>query len=440
MIDDSATDVRDSPTAARDFAKLWAGQSASWMGDQFMVLALPLLAVTTLHSTSSEAALIPFFLFGPFLVLGLPAGAIVERMPLRTAMLCCDAVQAVCFGLIAGLAALGALSLPGLLVLVAVSGCATVFFEVASTSYLPTLFTGTTRLQRANARLFFSESVSRTLGPLASGPVIAWMGAVAAVGFNAATFVLAALAIAWIRTRESRAPVPAEKRRRGWILRDVREGLRFVFGHPRLEPVISCGTVYVLFLTMVEASLVLYCREVLGLDAAGIGLVVGAGAAGFPMGNLISARVIDRFGMARPLVAGASVSVCGLVAMPVAGGAGSVVGLVAGSVVHGIGEGVFGPISLTLRQTESPPTLISRVNSVQRFLLWGGIPVGSLAASGIIAVAGLSAAVWIGALGTVLCVPVLVRRGIRADLGRPSAANALPSTAEEQQNIVPATE
>lgn len=413
-LEDPRPGPADSPTADRDFAKLWAGQSFSLIGDHFMVLTLPLLAVGTLHATESQAALLPLALYLPFLVLGLPAGAVIERMSRRTVLLLCDGVQFVAFGLIALLTPLGAMSLWSLLALVAVAGCATVFFQVAYTSYLPALFVDGRRLHRANARLSLSESLATTLGPLAAGPVVAFLGAVWAVGLNATTFLISMVAVALIRTVQTRDDAAFAPRVRGWIVRDVREGLKFVFAHPTLQPVILCGTVYVLFLTMIDAALVLYCARVLGLDPVGIGLVVGAAAAGFPIGNLVSGRLIDRFGMPRTLLLGATVSVTGIVAMPLAGSLGSTVGLVVGSIVHGVGEGTFGPTALTLRQTASPPHLLGRVQSIQRFLTWGSRPVGSLLASAAIAVGGLSAAVWIGGLCTVLCVPVLLRRGIRA--------------------------
>ena len=87
--------------------------------------------------------------------------------------------------------------------------------------------------------------------------------------------------------------------------------------------------------------------------------------------------------------------------------------MIVGSIVHCVGEGAYGPISLTLRQTESPPNLLSRVGSVQRFLIRGVIAIGSLLASGVTVLFGLSGAMWVGAIGTVLCLPTLFRRGIR---------------------------
>jgi MFS family permease len=385
-----------------------------------MVLALPLLAVTVLGVSPAQAALVSFALFLPFLPLGLPAGAIVDRIRRRTTMLVCNSLQVAAFGAIWLLAATNTLTFPLLLALVTLSGCGVVFFQVAYTSYLPNLYSDPRDLHQGNARLALSESTSRALGPMAAGPVIAALGVVGAVAANVVSFVASVFSLLLIRHREP--PREAAKRERGWLRRDIAAGLRFVSGHPMLQPIMLCGTTYVLFLSMVETSLVLYCRNVLGLPTHWIGVVVGAAAAGYPIGNMLSTRLAFRLGTPRTLVVTASISVVGIVAMPAfgsLGGTAGAAGLVAGSVVHCIGEGAYGPTSLTLRQTESPSYLLGRVGSVQRFGMWGAVALGSLMAAGATAIVGLAGAVWIGALGTVLCIPVLLRRGIRtAVLGR----------------------
>jgi hypothetical protein len=69
-----------------------------------------------------------------------------------------------------------------------------------------------------------------------------------------------------------------------------------------------------------------------------------------------------------------------------------------------------------LRQTQTPAELLGRTSAVQRFALWGAVAVGSLLAASVTALAGLTATVWIGAVGTTLCLPALLQRGIRAAL------------------------
>ncbi|MBH8560708.1 MFS transporter [Nostoc sp. CENA67] len=406
-------------TAKRDFRMLWAGQSLNLLGDQFLVIALPLLAVQVIGASASQAVLLPFALFIPFLLFGLPAGAIVDRLPRRLTMIVCDSIQAVIFTIVAALTFSGTLTFPILMLLVSIAGTAVVFFQIAYTSYIPELFSEARDLQRSNSRLFFSESMTKTLGPMAAGPVIAWLGASVAIAVNAATFIISVLSLLAIKHRHPTRISPVKKQERGWIYRDIREGLHFVFRHQRLEPVIMCGVVYVMFSVMIESSLVLYCLNVLGLNTITIGFVVGAAAAGFPLGNLICTKPVRRFGVARTLVVSAAVSVSGLILIPIAGSLGSVPGLIAANILHGFGEGVFGPTALTLRQTDTPDHLLGRINSVQRFLMWGVIPIGNLIAALTIKLFGLSGVLWVGGFGTVFCLPLLMRRGILNELLNP---------------------
>ncbi|GAB1544198.1 MFS transporter [Scytonema sp. NUACC21] len=404
-------------SAKRDFRILWAGQSLNLLGDQFLVVALPLLAVQVMGVSASQAVLLPFVLFAPFLVFGLPAGAIVDRLPRRLTMIVCDTIQAVVFVLVTALALKGTLTFPMLVLLVAIAGTAVVFFQIAYTSYLPELFSEARDLQRSNSRLFFSESITKTLGPMLAGSIIAWLGIAAIMAVNAGTFVLSVLSLLVIKHRQPKTTKHQVKKQiKGWVYRDIREGLYFVFRHGRLEPVIMCGVVYVTFSIMIDSTLVLYCLNVLGLSSLIIGFVVGAAAGGFPIGNLLCTQLVNRFGVARTLVVSAIVSVTGLILIPLAGSLGSVTGLIAASVLHGIGEGIFGPTALTLRQTDTPDHLLGRINSIQRFLVWGAVSIGNLIAALTIRWFGLSGTLWIGGLGTILCLPLLIRRDILNEL------------------------
>ena len=396
----------------RDFWKLWSGQLLSVTGDSFMTLALPLFAVTELHVSTARAALLPFALSLPFLVVSLPAGALIDRWRRRTVMLVCDAAQAGAFGAIVLLAHLHALAFPALMSLLAVSGCAAVFFQVACTSFLPGLAADPDRLHRGNARLYLSESVAKTLGPITAGPVISVLGPVGAIAVNACSFVGSLLAVGGITHRESR--VPREKdRARVRLAAEIGQGLRFVLRHPVLEPVLSAGAVYVFFLSMLDATLVLYLRFSRGMPTGEIGIVLGLAGIGAPLGSIASKRLADRWGASGALVLSAAINVAGTATMPLFATLGWTVGLIAGGIAQGFGDAVFGPISLTLRQNMAGPELVGRVNSVQRFLLWGMIPLGSAAASATIMLTGLPTTLWIGGLGTILCLPTLARRGVR---------------------------
>lgn len=418
----------NSVKSKRDFGVLWAGQSLSLLGDQFMVIALPLLATQVIGATAAQAVLLPFALYVPFLLFGLQAGAVVDRMSRLNTMIVCDLIQALIFMFITILALSGVLSFLMLMVLVGFAGTAVVFFQISYTSFIPEIFADSENLQRANSRLFLSESLSKTLGPMVAGPLIAIMGITSSIGLNAVTFATSLLTLLALKRKKTTSPISyTQQRKRGWMRRDIREGLYFVFTHKLLEPVITCGVVYVLFLSMIEASLVLYCVKELKLSTVEVGFVLGATAAGFPIGNLICTRIVTYFGNGKSLTLSAVTSVCGLVLIPVAGSAGSVVALVLASILHGIGEGSFGPIALTMRQTLSPENLLGRVNSVQRVMLWGAIALGSLMAGLATKFFGLSGSLWIGGFGTILCLPVLLRRGILAEITNSKNKTSYPN-------------
>ncbi|MEB0154793.1 MFS transporter, partial [Pseudomonas sp. CCC4.3] len=399
---------------------LWSGQSLSLFGNQFLVIGLPLLAVQTVGASAAQAVLLPFVMFIPFLLFGLPVGALVDRLPKRKTMVLADLIQMVVYSGIALLSIKGLMTFPALMALVFVAGTATVFFQVAYNSFLPQIYSGASELQKGNAKLFFSESVARTLGPVAAGPLIAVFAPPIAILLNGGSFLVSALTLGAIRNVDAALDLTKPLPLSTSIVADIKAGLKFVFSHPKLEPVFLCGAVYVLFLTFIETSLVLYCKDVLLLSPSAIGLVIGAAAAGFPVANLISSRLMNHFGISRTLVIAAATSVSGLFLIAVFGASGSIAGLIAASVLHGLGEGVFGPTSLTLRQTATPLALLGRVNSVQRFMIWGAIPLGSVLTSLVIKYIGLEWTLWFGGIGTVLCLLPLIRRGILADMREPN--------------------
>lgn len=405
--------------ANRPFKMLWIGQSLNIFGDALMLIALPLLAVQVIGVSDSQAALLPFALGIPFCLFGLPAGVIADQLPRRLTMIVCSTIQAVIFMIVTILAFSSTLTFPILMLLVSIAGTAVVFFQITYTSYVPELFSKAGNLQQANSRLFFSESMAKTFGSMLGGQFIAWLGLVGAIAVNAMTFMFSVLSLLAIKHKPLAVKKPKKKLHLRLMYREIGEGLHFVFRHQRLEPVITCGVVYVIFCSMLDSSLVLYCRKILGLSSVSIGFVMGTAATGFPLGNLLCTKLVRNYGFARTLFISASVSVLGLIFIPLAGSLGSVTGLIAAHMLHGVGEGVFGPAALTLRQTETPDQLLGRMNSVQRFLMWGATPIGSLFAALTITFFGLSSALWVGGFGTIFCLPVLTRKGIIKELLNP---------------------
>lgn len=131
---------------------LWTGQSISEIGSAITVIVLPLTAVITLKASTFEVGLLAAAATVPFLLIALPAGLVVDRLAKRWLMLGCDVARMAAIGSVPLAAAAGVLTLGQLYAVALLTGVATVFFDVAYQSYVPSLI-GRGQLLDANGKL-----------------------------------------------------------------------------------------------------------------------------------------------------------------------------------------------------------------------------------------------------------------------------------------------
>nr|WP_277350052.1 MFS transporter [Nonomuraea sp. FMUSA5-5] len=210
---------------------MWAGETASMLGGSVAAVALPLVAVVTLRAGTLAVGLLTAAAWLPWLVIGLPAGAWVDRLRKRPVMLACDVVSMAVFASVPVAAWLGGLTMAHLLVVATAGGAAKVFFTLAYRAYLPILVGGD-RLLDANTKLQCSESAAQIAGPGLAGLLAQAFGAVSGVLADAVSFGVSALCLRSVRTREPRPPAPAERR----LLKEILDGVRFVVPDPYLRP------------------------------------------------------------------------------------------------------------------------------------------------------------------------------------------------------------
>lgn len=151
--------VRGGLWRQRDFRVFWTGETTSQVGSAVTVVALPLVAVNTLHAETFVVTLLTASTWLPWVIVGLPAGAWVDRLPRRPVMLACDAVSFVAFASVSAAAWSGVLSIPQLVGVALTAGAASVFFSTAYAVYLPSIV-GQGELTEANAKLSGSQSAA----------------------------------------------------------------------------------------------------------------------------------------------------------------------------------------------------------------------------------------------------------------------------------------
>ena len=122
-----------------DFMKLWTGQAVSQFGSMVTRDALPLIGVLVLRASPLQMGFLAAAGSAPVLILGLLAGAWVDRLRRRPILIDADLGRALLVGSIPAAALLGRLSLGYLAVVAAATGALTVIFDVAYGAYLPSL-------------------------------------------------------------------------------------------------------------------------------------------------------------------------------------------------------------------------------------------------------------------------------------------------------------
>ena len=400
------------PLRQRDFRLLWGGETVSELGSQVSLLAIPLVAVSTLAATPFEMGVLTAASTVAFLIVGLPAGVWVDRVRRRHIMIAADLGRIVVLGSIPVAYAFGVLELPQLYIVALAAGVFTVFFDVAYQSYLPSLV-GREYLVQGNAKLTGSEQVSQVAGPSIAGVLVQAIGGPYAVALDAASFAASAAAVRAIRKHEPKPAIPAEGHPK--LREDIGLGLRFVFGHPLLRAITATTGTSNLFSGVQAAVEVIFLVTVVHAKPAIIGLVFAGGSVGGVLAAFVASPIARRIGGARATVL-SSFAVAGGLLMPLATPGLGVVLFAAGLFLSSFAVVVYNINQVSFRQRLCPDKMLGRMNASIRFVVYGALPVGALAGGVIGAAIGLRTTLWIALVGESLAGVWLLAspmRGIR---------------------------
>ena len=369
------------------------------MGSAITTLAIPLVAVVVLNASTLQVGLLSAATSLPFLLISLPAGAVVDRRAKHRLMMWCDV------GRFALLGSIPLATLPGLhltyahLVVVALlAGVLTVFFDVAYQSYLPVLLERG-QLVDGNGKLGTTQSFAEFAGPALGGGLIGLFGAARALVVDAFSYVLSAVSLFLIRTPE---PTPEPRHPDHRVRDDIKQGLRFVVGDPILRRVVACTGGCNLFGSLMFAVEMPFMVRVLHVKPGLVGLILSAASVGGMLGGLTSAWLSRRIGSARIIWYSQLVFGIPTFLIPFAAPGWGVVLYVVGLFCYMFSAVVYNVAQVSYRQAITPPELLGRMNASVRFIVWGTMPVGAALGGVLGGLWGVRAAVWIGVVGMYL--------------------------------------
>jgi len=390
-----------------DFLKLWSAETVSQVGSQVTGLALPLVAIITLHVSAFQVALLGVVEFAPFVLVSLPAGVWVDRLPRRPILIIGDLGRAALLASVPIAYAFDVLTIWQLYVVGFVFGVLTVFFDVAYQSYLPSLVPRENLIE-GNSKLEISRSAAQLGGPALAGGLIEVLTAPVAVLVDAVSFIGSGLFVLGIRKREE-LPKRASRRSPFEGMRaELSEGLRYVLGQRYLRWIAASTATFNFFGSVMSAILLVYLVRTVGLSPGTIGLILAVGNIGYLVGAVVSGRTARLIGVGPTIVLGSALGAAALL-VPIAPESNAIPFLIAYSALIGLGLPLYNITQVSFRQAITPERLQGRMNSVMRFIVWGVIPIGTLLGGAIASTIDLRAAIWIGAIGSALAfLPVLL--------------------------------
>ena len=411
------------------FLRLWAGETASQFGEQFGNLAIPVIAVSVLGASSFEVGLLNTAQTLAFLVIGLPAGAWIDRWIKRRVMLRADLIRAVLLAAVPMLWLSHVLAFWQLLVVATAVGICSVFFDVSYQSFVPVLV-HKEQIGDANGKLETTAQIARIAGPAAAGGLLAVLVAPLLLAVTAITYLASFFALTSIKDAEVAKPVE----NRQPLVVEIKEGLGWVFRQPLLVRIVLCTAISNLFGALVFTMMPILVLRELGLSPAVYGLIGSAGAIGGLLGASLSGRIQKWIGEGHAIPVSQIVFGLAVFLMPLAALLPGVAIplLIAGEFFFSASVLVYNIAQVSFRQRICPPSLLGRMNASIRFIVWGVMPIGGLVAGLLSTGIGVVPTIIVGCIGSLLGgVPVVFSKLWRM--------RTLPGAATPDASAVPLT-
>lgn len=372
-----------------DFRWFWTARMVAVVGSALTAVALPVIVYDLTRSAALTSA-VTALQVAPYLVLGLLAGAMADRLPRRRVMLSAQAVSATALLSVPVTQHLSPLHVAHVLVVTALVSSAFVWFDAAAFGALPAIV-GRTAIAQANSVLWTASTLLSIGAPALGGLLVALLGADDVLAVDAACYVLAAGCLASVTRPMGPAPRDDHVLRTS-VVADVVEGVTFLWRHDVIRPLTLMGVANSIAAGGVTGLLLVLAVEQLGRPSGGTAF--GVLLAVVAIGGFIAAAALPWLSRRAPI---GWISLGGLsIGIPaVLGLASSTSTVVAGAflLVWSAGNTVVILNGITLRQQLTPDRLQARVNTTGRMVAWGGTPVGALGCGLLAQVVGVGIAI-----------------------------------------------
>ncbi|MEO5989355.1 MAG: MFS transporter [Candidatus Eisenbacteria bacterium] len=368
---------------------LWGAHGVSIFGSLVTRAALPFTAALALHASAAQMALLGAADLIASLIVGLWAGAWVDRVRRKPLLIGCDVARAMLLATIPVAAWTGRLDLTLLLVVKFLAGGFDTLFELARGAFVPGVV-GEPRLVEANSRLSATSSVAEVSAFGIAGWLVQWLTGPIAIGVDAISFLVSAFLLGGIRTPERSPMRHAAVATFATWLADMREGLVATFGDPLQRTLAISDAMLNLTFGLFTACYMLFVTRELALSPGPLGMVFAVGGISGLVAAAYAARLGKRLGVGRVMALGLIISSVGLgvaTLTPPHAVALALTILVLQQLVGDGGWTLYMIHSSSLRMARAPEALRGRIGSASGSLSvaarLGGIVLGGAFGDGL---------------------------------------------------------
>jgi MFS family permease len=394
------------------FVRVWSAASISIFGSLITRFALPIIAILTLNAGPFEVAVVRSIDLLAALLVGLVAGAWVDRLRRRPVLIWADLGRALLLMSIPVSFALGTLALWQIIVVAALAAVLTTFFDAADHAYLPTIVERE-RLLEANSALAASGSVVEFLGFGISGVLVQLLTGPITILIDVVTYLVSAVLLFSVRTPE--APPPTREEREP-VLDEIREGIRLVRHDPLLRPFLGAQMLMSTLWGIFGATWFLFALQELEVTPAMIGVIAGVGGVSSFFGAVVATRATARWGVGPVAIGAMLLAALGNLFIPLAPAGAPLLAVLFLLVQQLVGDSavtVYDVTETSVKQSRVADRELGRVSST--------FHVGSAATqfaaaigAGLLAeVIGLRATAFLAPVGALLAAAVLYWSPVR---------------------------
>ncbi|HDH4138924.1 TPA: MFS transporter [Staphylococcus aureus] len=354
----------------KNFTFYLIGIAFSNMGSAFTTFVFPLM-ILKLTGSAFQVGIVSALSFIPYAILGLPAGALIDRLNKKTIMKCADIIRFVSYLSIPVLSFFNMLSIFQIYVVAIISGIGLVFHSISEVSIIPSIVKEED-LASANSYIYATQNVSEFLGPIIGGLLYTYMGYSILIFIDSMTFLLSFFSLILIKI-ETKSIFNQEKLSGKNFLSDVKVGFDYLLSNSTIRVMAVVVSLSNLIISPYYIYIVMFVKEDMNQSSQALGLVLGISSLGALIGSLSASFLLKLFNFGKLIVIILFLDTIFRLMLPFSTYIFILIPLLGLTYMT---QSILNIAIITLRQKKCSENMLGRVNSVFKTMVFAFRPIG----------------------------------------------------------------